>query len=109
VINELIINTVKPLVPIYYQKYLGTASTYATFFYYLIQPEDSSDDERESTGYYIQIDLYYNGDIGDLAEQIGNILETKDFRISEIRDLNYDDVAKKYHTAITIFYLEENI
>lgn len=106
-INKLIIDTLKPLnIPISYQKYTGSADTYITFFYYLTQGEDFSDDEEETTGYYVQIDLFYKSDIGDLQKQIINLLEQQEFKKINIRDLPPQMETDVYHTVISVFYLE---
>lgn len=108
-INNLIVNALNPLgIPISYQKYSGTATTYITFFYYLIQTEDFSEDEEETTGYYVQLNLYYKNDIGDLKEQIINNLKNNGFKKKDIRDFPYDADTGLYWTAISVFYLQKN-
>lgn len=107
-INSLIINALTSLgIPITYQKYSGTASTYITFFTYLNQGEDFSEDDEETTGYYIQLDIWYKTDIGDLAKQIVDLLKEQGFRKLDIRELPYETDTGIYHTAISVFYLEK--
>lgn len=109
-INKLIIDTLKPLnIPTCYSKYNGTDDTYITFFYYIIQGETFADDNEEGTGYYIQLDLWYKSDIGDLKEQIVNLLKQQGFTRTNIRDLPPEMDTGVYHTAISLFYLQENI
>ncbi|AJA49530.1 hypothetical protein CPAST_c34690 [Clostridium pasteurianum DSM 525 = ATCC 6013] len=109
-INNFIINSLSSLnIPITFQKYSGTASKYITFFTYLNQGEDFSEDEEESTGHYIQLDIWYKTDIGDLAQQIVNLLKIQGFKKLDIRDMPYEADTGIYHTVVSLFYLEENI
>lgn len=109
-VNSLITSTLAPLnIPVCFQKYSGTASTYITFFNYLNKGETFSDDKEEGTGYYIQLDLWYKTDVRDLAKQISDLLIDQGFTKSNIRDMPYDADTKIYHTVISVFYLEENI
>lgn len=108
-VNSLIINTLQSLdIPVRFQKYTGTASTYITFFTYLNQGEDYSEDDEENTGYYIQLDIWYKTDIGDLPKQIVNLLKEQGFRKLDIRELPYETDTGIYHTVVSLFYLEEN-
>ncbi|MDF2802343.1 MAG: hypothetical protein K0S61_2246 [Anaerocolumna sp.] len=109
-INELIVDTLDPLdIPVEYQEYTGEeVDTYITFFTYLDQGEDFSEDEEESTGYYIQIDVWYKKDIGDLCKNIVDIFKGKDFTKINKRDMPRETDTGIYHTVISLFYLEEN-
>lgn len=108
-INNLIINALTSLnIPVTFQKYSGNEPTYITFFTYLNQGEDFSEDDEETTGYYLQLDIWYKTDIGDLQKQIVNLLKEQGFRKLDIRELPYETNTGIYHTAISLFYLEEN-
>lgn len=109
-INEIITDTLSSLnIPVEYQEYTGEeVDMYITFFTYLDQGEDFSEDEEENTGYYIQIDVWYKKDIGDLCKNISNMFKGKDFTKISVRDLPKESDTGIYHTVISLFYLEEN-
>lgn len=106
-INKLIIDTLKPLnIPVNFQKYTGTVSTYITFFNYLTQGEEFSDDQEIGTGHYIQVDVWSKGDYTTLVEEVKRLLREAGFiRKSEI-DL-YETDTQFYHKGLRFFYLRE--
>lgn len=105
-INKLIIDTLKPLnVPVAFQIYSGSESTYITFFEYLEQGEAFADDCEESTGYYIQVDIWSKGDYSTLNTQLINILQNAGFMRISSQDL-YEPDTGIYHRGIRFFYLK---
>lgn len=106
-IRNLIINTLSSLnLPCTYMKYEGTDNTYITFFEYLGQTASSSEDEEDNAEHFIQLNLYYKDDIGDLDEDIMKLLTAQGMTKNYIKDLGYDDGTQRYWTAICVYYLE---
>lgn len=106
-INQLIINTLKPLnIPVVFQKYTGKAETYITFHEYLTAGEEYEDDEEILTAHYIQVDLWSKVDYTALVKEVKRLLINVGFkRINEV-DL-YEDDTKIYHKGLKFYYLEE--
>ena len=107
-INGIIMTALGSLgVPVAFQKYLGTATTYITFFEYLAQGEAHADNTEKETGHYIQIDVWSKGDYTSLVDSTLTALKSAGFsRIKEV-DM-FDSEAQFYHRAIRVFYLENN-
>lgn len=106
--NKLIIDTLKTLnIPVSFQRYSGSAETYITFHVYLTQGEEFSDDEEESTGYYIQVDIFSKTDYTQLVVNVKNMLQSVGFKRQNEIDL-YEKDTGLYHKGIRFFYLEKN-
>lgn len=102
-INNLIISTLNSLnIPVSFQKYNGSETTYITFFEYLEQGELFCDDGEFTTGHYIQIDLWSKSDYTSILNQIKANLNNAEFkRISEHDLYEYD--TQIYHRVIRYF------
>lgn len=107
-INSLIIDTLKPLgIPVEFQTYDGEETTYITFFTYLEQGEDYSDDLEENTGYYIQIDLWSEGNLSRLKKETVKLLTKNNFIKRTINDL-YEPDTKMFHKCCRFFFNAKN-
>ncbi|MET7041782.1 hypothetical protein WBZ18_12920 [Clostridium botulinum] len=108
-INKLIIDALKPLnVPIKFQTYGGKEETYITFFTYLEQGEEYSDDLEEDTGFYVQIDLWSKGNLEKLKEYTVKLLNANGFIKRTIHDAPYEPDTKIYHKVLRFFFNVKN-
>jgi hypothetical protein len=87
-------------VPVSFQVYRGTATTYVTFFCYNQMSELYAENIEIATGYYVQIDIWSKTDDYDiLAEQIKTAMTTAGFQGYTAQDL-YESDTKIFHKAI---------
>lgn len=107
IINKLIIETLKSLnIPVAFQIYKGSNNVYITFFEYLQQGEDFSEDEEENIGHYIQLDLWSESDYTDLVKQVKSLMKDAGFKRTSENGL-YESDTGIHHYVIRFFYLEE--
>lgn len=105
-INKQIIDTLKPLgVPVGFQKYSGTESTYITFHEYLQSGEEFEEDDEAFTGHYVQVDIWSKADYTTLAGNIKVLLKAADFKRLDEADL-YEPDTGIYHKGLKFYYLE---
>ena len=105
--NKLILETLSPLgIPVAFQKYSGSASTYITFHEYLETGEHYEDDLETFTGHYIQLDVWSKDDYSSLVKNIKSELQTIGFKRLDEADL-YEPDTSLYHKGLRFFYLEE--
>ena len=105
--NKLIIDTLKVLgVPVTFQTYSGTATTYITFFNYLENIESYADNKETSKGNYIQIDIWSKGDYTTLVDSVLEALKQAEFQRTYVTEL-YENDTKLYHKVIRVFKFEE--
>lgn len=104
-LNELIINTLKPLnVPVSFHKNIEKENCYITFFVYNQKGELYSEGEEIETGYYIQVDVWSKGNYIDIVKQVKQLLKYKGFIRQNEYDL-YESDTNIYHKCIRFFYL----
>lgn len=104
--NSLIVNALKSLgVPVSWQKYSGTETTYITFFSYNEQGEQFADDLELVTGYYVQVDVWSKSDYKNLADQVRSLMEAVGFSRTTAQDLiEFDTLI--FHKAMRFSYFE---
>ena len=95
-------------VPVAFQAYGGTETTYITFFNMLENGESYADDKETSLGYYIQVDVWSKGNYSTLVDSVIEALKQAGFSKNNARDL-YEIDTKIYHKAIRIFKLKEEL
>jgi hypothetical protein len=103
-LNKLIIDTLSPLgVPVSFQRYTGTATTYITFFEFNQRPALNADDTEQNTQHSIQVDIWSKGDYTTLVQQVKDALNGVGFfRTSEAEF--YEDDTKIFHKVIRFNY-----
>lgn len=105
-INKLVIDTLKPLgVPVGFQKYSGTDTTYITFHEYLQSGEVFEEDEEAFTGHYVQVDVWSRSDYTTLATNIKTLLIASGFKRLDEADFYEPDMGL-YHKGLKFYYLE---
>lgn len=105
-INKLILDTLKPLgVPVGFQKYSGTESTYITFHEYLQTAEEFEEDEEAFTAHYVQVDIWAKVDYAALAGNIKTLLIATGFKRLDEADF-YEPDTGLYHKGLKFYYLE---
>lgn len=107
--NKLIIDTLETLrVPVSFQKYNGSESTYITFFCYNDRGELYADDEELSTGYYIQLDIFSRGSYTELKKQVEKLMKEAGFIRKAAGPELYENDTKLYHRPLRFFFCKEN-
>lgn len=100
--NKLIIDTLKSLgVPVSFQVYSGTATTYITFFNYSENVESYADNKETSISNYIQVNVFSKGDYTDLVNSVLEALKQAEFRRTYVTEM-YESDTKFYHKVIRI-------
>ena len=100
--NKLIIDTLKSLgVPVSFQVYSGTATTYITFSKYLENVESYADNKETSISNYIQVNVFSTGDYTALVNSVLDALKTAGFRRTYVTEI-YENDTKLYHKVIRI-------
>jgi hypothetical protein len=106
-LNKLIIDTLKPLgVPVNFQTYSGTATTYITFFEYNQFSALNADDEEQQTAHFFQVDIWSKGDYTSLVDQVKELMTAAGFRRTTETDL-YESDTKIFHKVLRFSYVEE--
>jgi len=106
-INARIIAALATLgIPVSFQTYKGTLTTYATFFIYLAQGEVWSEDVEDITGYYVQLDVWSKGDNTAVVALAKSLMLAAGFNRTNETDL-YEIDTLTYHKGMRFFYAEE--
>jgi hypothetical protein len=104
-LNKLIIDTLKPIgVPVNFQTYSGTATTYITFFEYSQQSALNADDEEQKTVHRIQVDVWSKGDYTSIVQQVKDLMNAAGFRRTTETEL-YEPDTKIYHKMLRFSYV----
>lgn len=104
-INKLIMDTLKPLnLPVANLRYAGTASTYITFFTYNEQGEAWAENKEIATGFYMQVDVWSNGDFTALVEQAKTLLEGAGLSRTYATEM-FEVDTKIYHKVLRFVYV----
>jgi len=105
-INKLIKDTITPLsVPVSFQVYSGTASTYITYFSYNEQGEEYAENQEIATGFYVQVDIWSKSDYLTLADQVKSVMTAAGFKRTSAQDL-YESDTKIFHKAMRFSYVD---
>ncbi|PLR93192.1 tail completion protein gp17 [Bacillus sp. T33-2] len=105
-LNSLIINTLKPLsVPVAFQTYTGTATTYITFFEFNQNGALHGDDSELKSRHSIQVDIWSKGDYTTLAKQVKEkLIEAGFTRTMETEFFEAD--TKIYHKVLRFNFVQ---
>ncbi|MGG1916047.1 hypothetical protein ABFY54_29020 [Priestia megaterium] len=99
-IKSTIIETLSPLAPVAFHEYVGTETTYITFFEYNQYGSLFVDDDEKITIHSVQIDVFGKGNIETLVTQVKDALKEKGFRrISEIE--MYETETKTFRKSLS--------
>lgn len=105
-LNSLIISTLKTLgVPVAFQTYKGTESTYITFFEFNQTAHEKADDVETKTRHSIQVDVFSNGDYTALVQQVKDSLISVGFTRSMETEY-YEDDLNIYHKILRFNYVQ---
>jgi hypothetical protein len=104
-LNKLIIDTLKPVgVPVAFQTYSGTATTYITFFEYNQFSALNADDEERQTAHFIQVDIWSKGDYTSIVDQVKQRMKEAGFIRTTETEL-YEPETKIYHKVLRFSYV----
>lgn len=104
-LNKLIIDTLKPIgVPVSFQTYSGTATTYITFFEYNQFSALNADDEEQHTAHFMQVDVWSKGDYTAIVQQVKQLMKQAGFRRTFETEL-YEPDTKIFHKVIRFSYV----
>ncbi len=102
-VHEEIVATLSDLaIPLRFQHYSGTQTPYLTFFTYLEQGELYADDGEQTTGVYVQLDLWSEGDYTDLVNQVHERMREAGFLRRSFNDL-YETSTNLHHKVMRYF------
>jgi hypothetical protein len=103
-IRSLIISTLTTLgVPVSFQAYKGSETTYVTFFEYDEQGCEWAENQEVAATYYIQVDIWSKADYSAIEEKVRLLMRAAGFfRVSATEF--YEDDTKFFHKAIRFSY-----
>ena len=105
-VNKLIKDSLSSLtVPVSFQTYAGTLTTYITFFCYNEQGEAWAEDQEVATGFYVQVDVWSKDDYTTLAGQVQAAMIAAGFSRTTSADL-YESDTKIFHRALRFVYVD---
>ena len=103
-LNSLIISTLAPTgVPVDFQTYTGTATTYITFFEYNQQGALYADDTELNTRYSVQIDVWSKGNYKNVVEQARTLMTNAGFTRNSENDI-YERETQIFHKVMRFYY-----
>lgn len=103
-LNNLIISTLAPTgVPVAFQKYTGTLTTYVSFFEYNQQGALFADDVEKRTRHAIQVDVWSKGNYGTLVEQVRSLMTDAGFTRNSEGEF-YENDTSMYHKYMRFYY-----
>jgi hypothetical protein len=106
-LNKLILDTLKPVgVPVAFQTYSGTATTYITFFEYNQFGALHADDEEQETALFYQVDVWSKGDYTAIVQQVKQLMKQAGFRRTFETEL-YEPDTQIFHKVLRFSYVEE--
>jgi len=107
-INQQIITALSTLgIPVSFQTYVGTLTTYVTFFEILGQGSQYADNKATNSEHYIQIDLWSKGDYSAYITQIRSLINSAGFGFPKENEL-YENDTKFYHKVFRTM-INENL
>lgn len=105
--NSLIITTLKSTgVPVSFQNYNGSATTYITFFEVVQNAAISADDTEIQTRFIYQIDVWSKGDYTNLVKQVKELLIARGFQRSVEGPEDYEPDTQLFHKPIRFSYVK---
>jgi len=103
-LNNLIISTLAPTnVPVAFQKYSGTLTTYISFFEYNQQGALFGDDTEQRTRQSIQVDVWSKGDYVALVEQVRTLMINAGFTRNSETEM-YESENSVFHKVFRFYY-----
>jgi len=88
--------------PVRFQKYTGDAETYITFFEYNDQVEDHAEDNIDTIGHYVQVDVWSKGNYNATVNSVKRLMRQAGFMYSNGQDL-YEPDTKIFHKGLRFF------
>ncbi|NIK10924.1 hypothetical protein [Alkalibacillus almallahensis] len=106
--NRLIFDALSPIsVPIAYQEYRGSESTYIRFFYLPKVGFNADNDSQYSTN-HIQIDVFTPYDPTSLASDVKEYMKLAGFK-KNFEHENYETDTKLFHYILRFWIIKEEI
>jgi len=93
-------------VPLEFQNYTGSATTYITYFCYTEQGEAWAENEEIATGYYVQVDIWSKANYTTLEGQVMAAMIAAGFNRTSAQDL-FEKDPKIFHKAIRFVYVSD--
>ncbi|MBT2696346.1 hypothetical protein J7E79_02705 [Bacillus sp. ISL-40] len=105
-INSIIINALKTLgVPVSFQNYKGSATTYIRFFEYNQNGALHGDDQELKSAHFIQVDIFSKGDYTELTNQVKQKLKEIGF-IRTMETEMYERDTDFFHKVIRFNFVQ---
>lgn len=100
-LNSIIISTLSPTnVPVAFQVYRGSATTYIRFFEIVDVPTVHAENEVKISQKSVQIDVFSKGNYAELVEQVKTLMQNTGFLWKGSRE-TYEVDTELYHYALT--------
>lgn len=104
--NKYILDTLSPVnVPVEYQEYTGSETTYVRFFY-LPNVDFSADDDEKYITYYPQVDIFTKGNPKNLAKQVKTLMKQAGFKKNFEHEV-YEDDTELFHYILRFWITKE--
>lgn len=92
-------------VPVTFNKYTGTETTYITFLEYNNQSEDSSEDEIDSESHFIQVNIFSKNNYIELVKKVKSAMKIAGFFYTNGND-QYESDTGLHHKSLRFFKAE---
>ncbi len=103
-LNNLIVSTLTPTgIPVSFQSYTGSATTYITFFEYNQQGALFADDTEQRTQHSVQVDIWSKGNYADAVEQVRTLMTEAGFTRNSEGEL-FESGTKTFHKYFRFYH-----
>lgn len=105
-LNSFIISTLKPLgVPVEFQTYDGSNTTYITFFEYNQNGALHGDDKELKTAYYVQVDVWSEDNYTEIVKKVRETMIKAGF-IRTFETEVYEEETKTFHKVFRFQFVQ---
>ena len=93
------------VIPISFMRYTGIATSYLTYYTWLEQPKDFSDDDYHSELVNGTIDIFSTGNFKSILEAVKQKLKQNGFTWTDNGPETYEDDTAYYHVPVNFYYV----
>jgi hypothetical protein len=108
-LNKFVIQTLSPTnVPVAFQTYSGSASTYIRFFEYDQGAGIEADDDEQQAVHYIQVDIFSPGNYTQLIKDTKSLMKQAGFKKTSGETELYENDTKLFHKVLRFYFVTNN-
>ena len=92
-------------IPISFMRYTGSETSYLTYYTWLEQPKDFSDDDYHSELVNGTIDIFSKGNFKSILDAVKTTLKQNGFTWTDNGPETYEDDTGYYHVPVNFYYV----